>query len=379
MLNKEITEKTLDDVIQLISARFDRKPSVCLTGVGKAGKSSLFNAIYGKGVAHVSMRTDETTGVQTEELRFGIDFSDTPGIGTDAFSFEKVCKMGVFADQDVVIHALNGAAAISEVDRRIHDAVLASSASLLTVVNKCDLLSEQEQDEITESMKEKLGLNAEDFLFVSAREGTNVEALVGRILEALPTAIRDAFIAQQQVDVALKEKRIRSLIYSKATICAAVAAVPIPIADIFVISPIQVALVSAISCIYGIRISSRQAVELMATLGAGVGLRQVARQFIKLIPGYGSVIASGVAFSGTVALGEAANAWFKSRMDASQESLRELIDESVEQAKEKYAEFKEEVEGCEERLKALKTELDEGDISEDEYNQRIAALDETEK
>lgn len=51
-----------------------------IAGFGKAGKSSLFNAIYGENVAKVSMHTDETDKAQTQE-RFGIDFTDMPGIG----------------------------------------------------------------------------------------------------------------------------------------------------------------------------------------------------------------------------------------------------------------------------------------------------------
>ena len=42
----------------------------------------------------------------------------------------------------------------------------------------------------------------------------------------------------------------------------------------------------------------------MGVMGAGVGLREAARQLVKLVPGYGLVVSAGIAFAGTVALGE---------------------------------------------------------------------------
>ncbi len=65
-----------------ITQKFANKSKAAIAGFGKAGKSSLFNAIYGENVAKASMQTVETTEAQTQE-RFGIDFTDTPGIGTE--------------------------------------------------------------------------------------------------------------------------------------------------------------------------------------------------------------------------------------------------------------------------------------------------------
>ncbi len=70
-----------------ITQKFANKPKVAITGFGKAGKSSLFNAIYGENATKVSMRIDETQEAQIQE-RFGRGFTDTPGIDTENFLCE---------------------------------------------------------------------------------------------------------------------------------------------------------------------------------------------------------------------------------------------------------------------------------------------------
>ena len=90
-----VVDVFLDEVVETIlmdiNKRFKLKPKVAFAGFSKAGKSSLFNAIFGKNIAKVSMRTDETVETQTNE-KFGIDFTDTPGMGTDMFSLKRLLK-----------------------------------------------------------------------------------------------------------------------------------------------------------------------------------------------------------------------------------------------------------------------------------------------
>jgi GTP-binding protein Era len=325
----------IDEIVDHVKKRFAEKPKVAFAGFGNSGKSSVLNAIYGSEVARVSMRTDETQTPQVAE-RFGIDFTDTPGIGTAKFSLDTVLDTGVLAGQHIIVHVLNGASAVTAEDEKLQRAIRGAMARSITVINKVDLLDEREQNEYRESVFDKLGLREDEVLMVSAKRGTGVVALVARIAELLPAALQDSFIAQQQADSALKEKRIRALIYSKAGVCAAVALAPIPIADILVLTPIQMAMVATIGHFHGIEVTPERATELMGVMGAGVGLREAARQLIKLVPGYGIAISASVAFAGTVALGEAANLWFKRRMKVDANDLKELFMRTADKAKHDY-------------------------------------------
>ena len=323
-----------------VRKHFTAKPKIAIAGFKEAGKTSLFTVIYGEDAEKVSMRTKKRTKTSCRE-RFGIDFTDTPGIGTGKFSFEKVREMKVLDRQDAVIHVLNGASTLTEDDERLHELIEQSGATRVTVVNKVDFLNEQEQAKYTKTIKEKLGLLPKDFVFVSTTQGIGISQLIQQIADSLPDGLRDAFIAQQQADIEIKERRIRTMVYSKASICAATAAIPIPVADILIMTPIQITMVVTIGYFHGAEISTERILELIVTLGAGVGFREAARQLIKLIPVYGQVISASIAFAGTVALGEAANVWFKTKMKMDVEELKSVFQRKAEQAKKEYGEHAE--------------------------------------
>lgn len=366
-----ISEDALDRIVDDVKTKFAKKPRVAIVGFGKAGKSTLFNAIYGSEVAAVSMRTDETKVSQTREV-FGLDLTDTPGFGTERFSLDEVVKSGAFDEQQVIIHVLNGVTAISADDEKLHGLLQRSKAKRITVVNKSDLFEPREQEEYEASAREKLGLEKDELLFVSAKRGVGVDALIERILELLPEAMHDAFIAQQQGDLALKERRIRKLIYSKATIAAGIGAIPLPVADLALLMPLQVGMVVTIGHLLGIEIGRARAVELMVTVGAGLSLRQGARQLLKLIPGFGSVVSSAVAFGGTVALGETALLWFRRKMQAQPGELRETYRKAAERAR---AEARARpVAGGLQRLEELRRRLEAKEISEEEFQREVARL-----
>jgi len=365
-----VGEGTVGQALENVRNRFEMTPKVAIAGFGNAGKSSLFNAIYGEKRASVSMRTDETRAAQVER-RFGIDFTDTPGIGTGKFSLEKVEQMAVFDRQHVVVHVLNGATAISAEDEALHELLAKTKARRVTVVNKVDILDDREKAEFTESIAEKLGLFPEDFLFVSAKKQLHIDELVVRIAEVLPEAMKDAFIGQQRADQKLKAKRIRALIYSKATACAGVALTPIPIADIVVITPIQIAMVASIGYFHGVDVTKERILELLSVLGFGVGLRLAARQLVKLVPGAGSVVGAGIAFAGTIALGETSNVWFKRNMEVEPEELRQIFRRRAEDARERYEREQSEI-----NADAAKAEVEEPlgeDLLEEEAAEEKAA------
>ncbi len=104
------------------------------------------------------------------------------------------------------------------------------------------------------------------------------------------------------------------LIKSTTAICAAIGAQPIPLADMPILTSLQVLMVSGIMYISGRERSLRAATEFIAALGAGVGagmlLREGARAVLKFFPGWGNVVCGMVAGAGTYAIGRAATAYF---------------------------------------------------------------------
>ena len=104
------------------------------------------------------------------------------------------------------------------------------------------------------------------------------------------------------------------LVKSTSAICAAIGAQPIPLADLPVLTTLQLVMVSGIMYISGRERSLRAAAEFVGALGANVGLgmilREGARAALKFFPGWGNVVCGAVAGAGTFAIGRAATVYF---------------------------------------------------------------------
>jgi len=89
------------------------------------------------------------------------------------------------------------------------------------------------------------------------------------------------------------------------------AAIWIPGADLPVLALNELRLVLRLAQAYGFADDVRDRLpELAATLGAGFGLRAIARELLDLFPGAGWVLKSAVAYAGTRAVGEGARLRF---------------------------------------------------------------------
>jgi uncharacterized protein (DUF697 family) len=104
------------------------------------------------------------------------------------------------------------------------------------------------------------------------------------------------------------------LIKSTTAVCTAIGAQPIPLADLPILTSLQLMMVSGVMYVSGRERSLRASAEFAGALGANVGaamfLREGARAILKFFPGWGNVVCGLVAGSGTYAIGRAATAYF---------------------------------------------------------------------
>jgi len=104
------------------------------------------------------------------------------------------------------------------------------------------------------------------------------------------------------------------LIKSATAVSTAIGAQPIPLADLPILTSLQLMMVSGIMYVSGRERSLRAAAEFAGALGANVGaamlLRESARAILKFFPGWGNVVCGLVAGSGTYAIGRASTAYF---------------------------------------------------------------------
>jgi uncharacterized protein (DUF697 family)/predicted GTPase len=120
---------------------------------------------------------------------------------------------------------------------------------------------------------------------------------------------------------------------------ATVAAIPLPFADLPVLTAIQVSMVGLLGKLYGQTLTPSQAGGVVSAIAGGFVAQLVARQLIKFIPGFGSVISASWAAAYTVALGEAACVYFGDLMGGKKpdpQQIQAVMAEAFASAKEQF-------------------------------------------
>ena len=166
------------------------------------------------------------------------------------------------------------------------------------------------------SLESKLKPQTGVLRIVAAQPGQQLgrsDAVIAAIARHLPNEARIETARvfghhQTQQEIA------QHLVKSTTAICTAIGTQPIPLADLPLLTTLQLVMVSGIMYLSGRERSLRAATEFVAALGANVGagmlFREGARALLKLVPGWGNVICGMIAGAGTYAIGRAAIAYF---------------------------------------------------------------------
>ena len=105
------------------------------------------------------------------------------------------------------------------------------------------------------------------------------------------------------------------------------AAVWIPGVDMPVLTALELRLVMQIAACYGHELGPDRAVELAGVVGAGFGLRTIARELLDFVPVAGWMVKGAVAYSGTRAIGKGAQEYFERGAVADLSNLRARVED----------------------------------------------------
>jgi uncharacterized protein (DUF697 family) len=351
-----------------------RPPALALVGRRGSGKSSLVNALVGGKVAelgHVRGQTGKGRWVAVETPRGPLALLDTRGVQEGSRPKEDddaaTPLASILAElrrraPDAVLFVVRAIDVDSAIDADLDalGAVLRAAARshgttppVVAVITHADLLepkatrladpppdgSDPDLDEklahvalAERTLEEKLRArpdiapHAKHVMAVSTYlsfrpDGTirgderwRTSELSRALFDHLPTEGRAAFARLSQVR-GLQDDIATDLTRATATLCAGIAAVPIPIADVLPLTTLQAGLVASIAWVSGRPLDTKAATEFLGALGLNVGaafaFREAARALVKYVfPGAGAAVSAGVAFAGTMALGAAAKAYF---------------------------------------------------------------------
>ena len=350
-----------------------RAPALALVGRRGAGKSSLVNALFGARLAevgHVKAQTGRGKWFDYKSGRGTISVLDTRGIQEGSKPAEgdpaRDAVTSIVLElkrktPDVILFLVKATEADSAIDadlaalERIYAEIEREHRfrpPLVAIATHCDVLEPKDTRldgrdggdpddrhekltrvaEVEHHLEEKIkarGKLAPHLVwtrgvstYMSFRaDGTlrgddrwRVEEVVTTLFKHLPDAGRGTLVRIARVR-GLQEELANDLTRATAAICAGIAALPIPVADLVPITTMQVTLIAAIGWLAGRPLDRKGAAEFLGAMGANVGaafvFREGARALIKFVfPGAGSMVSGAVAFAGTLAIGSAARQYF---------------------------------------------------------------------
>lgn len=351
-----------------------RPPRVACVGRRGAGKSSLANALLGEELLPVGAVADTTRVPAWVDLRVdqrAVRWFDTPGLGaSDPERRQREVADALRRERPDVLLFLCRA---TEVDAGIDDdlddlAALRRStadargamAPVLAVLTRVDELAPQHLkrppydaepakresiDAAVARLREHLARKGfaetrvvpvgtyqrwEDGALV-ADWRWNLPSLAGAIFKHLPQQAQVEAARAFREGVALRRRVAMRFVGTATSIAVVVGATPLPFADAAVLLPLQSFMLTAIAYVSGRPLGPRAVTAWLGSLGlnvgAALGMRELVRAVLKVVPGVGGPLSGAVAGTGTWALGVAAVRFFVDGATARQS--RQAFDDAL--------------------------------------------------
>lgn len=382
--NKQLIIEEMEKLRKFV---LDARPArIAIVGRRGAGKSSLINAIFGEKKAEVG-DTKAQTG-RGKWYKFanelgGIDILDTRGFGeaqtpveqtTAATPMEEIEKSLREKCPDVILFLCKA----KEVDSRLEEdlvqlkelrekiyALHQYEVPIVGIVTQVDELAPlscmeppfdhpQKQANINETVEILANRISEAILtpvkvipiaaYLEFADGEivydrrwNIDVLIEYLMKELPNEAQ-VILAKLAKVKSVQKKLARKVAKSVMGITGLIGASPIPVADLPIITSLQLTLVGTIAIIGGQKLNRKALLQFFGAmglnLGAGLAFREVARQLAKLLPTAGNLVSGAVATAGTFAISEAAIAFYIERK--SEEEAKAIFDQQMKQRENRH-------------------------------------------
>ena len=249
-----------------------------IVGRPNVGKSSLLNRLLGESRAIVTPVPGTTRVTQIADAGL-CTVIDTPGGDEAAGEERKQIAFQAARAADSLIVVFDASAGINAADRQLFDELRRLNKPMTLVLNKIDLVKGYEQKVVAKAAQD-LGIPEGELLPISATKRIHLEQVVFSLIRLDP-----GLLATVSELVPQYRRQIATRYVAGAAISAfAVGSTPLPVADFFPLTTIQIGLVLQLSRVYGQRVTWDKAKEVLLTLGGGFGLREAFRQLLKIAP-----------------------------------------------------------------------------------------------
>jgi len=135
-----------------------------------------------------------------------------------------------------------------------------------------------------------------------------------------------------------REERCKVLIERCGYAAAALTVIPIPGSEVIGVMPLHVGMVIGVGEEHGKTLTRDSAMELIARIGATVGLSLVGSRIAMtagkiILPGLGGLVAAPFMFASTLAIGTVARLYFANDGQISERDMKRAYDKEVKRAK----------------------------------------------
>lgn len=381
-LPEKIKNKIREELESLKAFTLDARPArIAIVGRRGAGKSSLINAIFSEvraEIGDVKAKTGMGKWHTYKSDSGNLEILDTRGLGEADKPEEDISEVSAIEEVQASIRekcpdAILFLSKAKEVSSRIDEDMTQLlelkktiqleheyDVPIIGVVTQVDELSPKSAGKppFDHPVKQKNIADAIEVLSTKLRDAVsnpvtvipiccyvefeddeivydirwNVDILLDFLIEQLPNEAQ-MILAKLSKVKSVQKKVARRIGKSVSGITGAIGASPIPLADLPIVTGLQMAMVTSIALIGGKKVDKKGVIEFFGALGlnvaAGFVLRQIARQLLKVIPVAGNVISGVIASAGTYALCEAAIAYFidEKSMDSVKDIYKKEFDE----------------------------------------------------
>jgi small GTP-binding protein len=285
------------------------KGKVAIVGPANVGKSTLYNQLLRAGEDRAEVSPVPGTTRTNQEADAGLfTVVDTPGADAvgEVGQREKEIALAAAREADILVVMFDAIQGIKRDEQALFAELAGLEKPFVVALNKIDLV-ERHADRVVRQAAKSLGIEPEQVVPCSARDGKNVD----RILLAIAKAEPGMVAALGQALPAYRRKLARQATRGAATTAAAIALAPLPIVDVVPLLAVQASLVLGIARIYDQKITLRRARELVATFGLAILGRTLFQELSRLGGPPGWLLAAAIASSTTAVMGYAAAVWFE--------------------------------------------------------------------
>ena len=302
--------------------------NLAVFGKTGAGKSSLVNAIFGESVARTGIGKPVSAGTTYYEhpsgnfgmfdcVGFETGESGDQILGALRSTVEDLRGRPITEQIHVVWYVLRWS------DRRFEDTQVDFIRELrrmglpvVMVLSQVPVLADGQPHPEAQVLADLIAQEMGDEIVTGRPLMTNSVAdphlsqpvhglmpLLEATFRAAPNGVREALVAVQRIDSAIKRRECHGIIATASGAAAGIGAVPIPFADVALLLPTQVTMMATVATRYALPVDAGTvgSLAVAATLAGGTASwagRGLANM-LKMIPGVGS--AAGGAINATVA------------------------------------------------------------------------------